>query len=226
MSTVYLIPDDPGLDVIAFHVTTGEFHTANSTLTDNPVEDGSIITDHIIHDPAVFSFEATITESPHALDFYGNGEDVSLSAGVPTVALPGVVLPTSISVRGFGRPDWRDKNLVREARERLEALRLGGVTCSILTSAGEYESMILIHHELPRGPLSLGSGSFKIDLREIVVVSTETVAAPKPKEPRGAQIQAKGAQAEKSIGAQVKAGLKDLFAHTEGKSVAASLLDG
>lgn len=225
MSTVYLIPDDPGLDVLAFHVTTGEFHTANSTLTDNPVEDGSIITDHIIHDPAVFSFEATITESPHTGDFYGNGEDVSIDAGVPSVVAPGVVLPTSVSVRGFGRPDWRDKNLVREMFDRLEALRFAAVTCTVLTSMHEYESMILVHHELPRGPLSLGSGSFKIDTRGIAIVSTETVAAPKPKEPRGAKSQAKGSQAEKDLETQAKEFVGKLFNRTEGKSVLATWLD-
>ena len=225
MSTVYLVPDDPGLDVIAFHVTSNEMHTANSVLTDNPVEDGSIITDHVIHDPDLFSFEATITESPHVLDFYGNGEDVTIDAGVPTV-VAGIVLNSAISVRGFGRPDWREKSLVREAFDRLETLRLAGITCTVITSLHEYESMILVHHEIPRGPLSLGAGAFKIDLREIVIVTTEEVSAPKPKEPRGEKLKAKGAQAEKSLGEQVKAGMKDLFAHTEGKSVLASLVDG
>lgn len=217
MSTVYLIPDDTSLDVIAFHVTTGEFHTANSTLTENPVEDGSIITDHVIHDPIVFSFEAEITETPGRVDFYGNGSDLEASATLPNVVFPGVIIPSKVTIRGFGRDDFRDRSLVAETYERLEILRTRAVPLTVLTSLREYGSMVLIHHELPRGPLSLGRGAFKIDTRQLAIVSTATVAAPVPKEPRGAKQQAKGSQSKKDAAEASKGQLK---------SWAANLLDG
>lgn len=217
MSTVYILPE--GLDVIAFHVTTGEFHTANSTMTENPVEDGSITTDHVIHDPIIFSFEAVITESPGSVDFYGNGEDTETEVAIPTIVFPfpKVVGTTSAKIRGFGRPDWREKSLVEDLYQRLEAIRLGSIPCTVLTSLREYGTMLLIRHELPRGPLSLGRGSFKVDMKQLTTVSTATVDAPVPKEPRGAKIQAKGKQSEKEADAASKGALK---------SWAAGLLDG
>lgn len=216
MSTVYLIPDG-GLDVLAFHATTGEFHTENSTITDSPVEDGSIISDHVIHDPVTFSFEAMITESPSVVDFYGNGEDVTNDVPIPNVVFPGIVLPGSVTVRGFGRPDWRDKSLVAEMADRLTALRTGAIPCTVLTSSREYGSMLVIHVELPRGPKSLGAGTFKVDMRQLSIVNTATVNAPVPKEPRGEKIKAKGQQSKKDADEASKGALK---------SWAAGLIDG
>lgn len=219
MSTVYLIPDKPGLDVIAFHVTTIESHTSDATLTENPVEDGSIFTDHVIQSPLIFSFEAEITESPGAADFYGNGEDLEASIDVPTIIFPfpRVLGASTYKIKTFGRSDWRDRSLVSEMADRLEALKVGAVPLTILTSLKEYESMVVVHWELPRQPLSLGKGAFKVDTKQLSIVSTATVTAPKPKEPRGAKIKATGAQSKADTDAATKGALK---------SWAAGLLDG
>lgn len=208
MSTVYFVPDDPGYDVLAWHVTTVEIHTEDSTVTDNPVEDGSIVSDHVIHAPAVFSWEALISETPHTQDFYASLDDLEETVTVPVVVFPGIVTPSTITLKGLGRADKAAKSLVAEMMDRITAIRVGAITGTILTSARTYENMLIVHAEMPRDALSLGQGSFKLDARQIVKVATETVAAPKPKEPRGEKLKADGTKAKKEAAEGSKAMLK------------------
>lgn len=193
MSTVYILPDDDAQPIIAFHVTMNESHKGETTLADQPVEDGSVITDHLIHAPVQFEFDAIVTNTPIGSTFDEQAVDVSKKISVP-IALPnGEILPYQQEI--LGRSLDREANRPQETYDALTRLRLSGATCTVITSLREYTSMVLISESGERPPMSAGRVQFHCVLRQIVVVATETVSAPQPKEPRGAQLQKKGAQA-------------------------------
>jgi hypothetical protein len=191
MSTVYLLPDDPTLDAVGFDATTGENHDEASTVTENPIESGRSVVDHIIHEPRTFTCEVTVVERGIRSDFYGNASLQPNVVKIPNYLGYGVVLQSVVKVNALL---WAPGKRVLEMQDRLTALRLAGATMTILTSTREYESMILTNVGMPRGPLEGNIGKFALSFRELVTVETATVAAPVPKEPRAVPTAAKGAQ--------------------------------
>lgn len=222
MSTVYLVPDDPLYDAIGFDVTNSENHLFTVTATENPIEGGSLVSDHVITDPLVFSCETTTTESPMPNgDFFGDTGDVSSDQPYSTISreplgLGFTIIPGTVTIKGVGRAD-NAKSLVQAMYDRLVKLQDDRITMTVITTIREYESMILVSIGLPRGELSIGAGRWALSFRQLKIVSTATVAAPIPAEPRGAKLKAKGAQSSKAATEKANANIK---------SMAASLLDG
>ncbi len=194
MSTVYLIPDDFAYDAIGFDTTMTESHEESSTVTENPIEDGSNVIDHIIHGPISFSFEAIVCERGIFPNFYGDATYAPISVQVPIFQNFGVIIPSSERVTVL---QWREGSRVLEMQDRLTKLRLDGITCTVITMTREYSNMLITNVSLPRQPLEKGMGRFLVNMRELVTVSTATVPAPVPLEPRGQPPVNKGAQAQK-----------------------------
>jgi len=185
MSTVYFIPDDETFDYIGFDLTLLEDHKLEVTPTDNPIETGATVSDHVIKVPKTFSADVVVSSNPTHNTFYEGGSYVTDAKGVTTFQIA------------------REANRIREAVARLEALQSGFITGTIVTHARDYESMLIKYIGLPLK--TTGHAEIHIDWRELSVVNTQEVTAPKPAEPRGAPTQAKGAQTG------VDATLKDLF---------------
>lgn len=181
MSTVYLLPDDPSFDAIGWDVTIRESHLGETTPTDNPVEDGSVFTDHLIHKPETFSFDGFVSNTPKGGTFYEAATRAPKKLSVPTYVNGGTAL---VQLQVFSSGIERKANRVLEMWNRLEDLRLKGISMTVITSIKEYSSMVLTSVGLDREELSIGKGLFVVSMRQITVVSTESVAAPKPKEPR------------------------------------------
>jgi hypothetical protein len=191
VSTVYLLPDDPAYDAIGFDVTTMESHEESSTVTENPIEDGSLIIDHILHAPNTFSFEAIVTERGIRPDFYGNADYAPYDTPAPEFRGFGVIIPTTLKVTVL---QWAKGSRILEMQERLTRMRLDGITSTILTSVRPYDRMLITSIALPRESLKKGEGRFSISMRELVTVTTATVQAPQPKEPRAVPKVDKGSQ--------------------------------
>lgn len=190
---IYLVPKDPKYDLIGFDVIEAENHAGASVPTDNPIESGALVTDHVIHEPASFDFRGSTTLSPWQTTFYGDGTEGPVT--ISTITQDPVTRQaqqTPIRISAFR--DSREGDRIREMLERLETLRAKSVLLSVITSVRDYEDMIVIRVELPRGPLSKGIGRFSVYLRQIQIVSTEETIAPAPKEPRGEKLKAKGAK--------------------------------
>jgi hypothetical protein len=195
MSTVYLVPDDPKFDAVGFDVTMNEEHTSTTTATANPVEDGSVVNDHLIHEPDTFACQVLVTNTPLRTTFYGDGDTRLVDVTVPQFEGRGVVIPSQSKLLGF--TGTRDANLVDEMHKRLEALRLAGALMTVLTSTKTYDTMILTSVGLPRGQKTIGQGTFSLSFVKLKIVQTQTVRAPKPKEKRAFGGQAIGSDAPK-----------------------------
>lgn len=202
--SVYIAPDDPAYDAIGYDQTRNESHSTTSTLTKHPVEDGSHFTDHVLIDPDMFSCDVVVSNKPVATNWYGEGLDRYVAATFPAqrfvptgpVFLQGVsvIEEQTLALRGFGIT--RVGNLVLEMQERHDALIRKAVSCSVLTSTKQYDSMVMIASELQRGEKSESFGLFHLSFQKLTIVSTRLVAAPKPKEARGNKVVPKGQQTE------------------------------
>lgn len=199
--TVFLAPDDPTYDAIGFDQSRSEKHSEESELTKHPVEDGSKISDHLIERPASFSCEVCVSNDPPRPNWYAEGQDRIVDVDVLSHTLPGgplflqgqgTIFRSRVSISGFGAV--RIANRVLEMQDRLTRLRVDGVLLSVLTSARQYDRMVLTKIDMMRGGLSIGVGVFSLEFEQVRIVSTKIVKAPKPKEPRGNKIVDKGAQ--------------------------------
>lgn len=178
MSTVYLVPDDPKYPPIGFDCTIREGHALTSRATQQPLESGSVVSDHIIHEPDTFVCSVMTTQQPTRVTFFGDGVTRPVSLG------------DGSSVLGFTID--RPADLIQEMLDRLDALRLAAATMTILTSHRTYEVMRLLSIELPKEPNERGAGKFNLNFSKLLIVQTSIVQAPKPKEPRGATLAKKG----------------------------------
>lgn len=102
---------------------------------------------------------------------------------------------------------------VRETHDALEKLRQTTTIFTVLGTKGTYESMVVEDFTMKRDA-STGTGAeFTIQMKELRQVSTQTVALPAPKTPRGAGSKSLGVQTtdETKNPAQVRSLLKALF---------------
>jgi hypothetical protein len=58
---------DFSIGVVKLDLLMGETHDRTSTITDNPIEDGAVVSDHIQNDPVNLSIEGYITNTPISL---------------------------------------------------------------------------------------------------------------------------------------------------------------
>lgn len=205
----YLLPD--GGKEIDFDLVISETHTNASELTGHPVEKGVDISDHVKHDPLELSLEVWVTNSPITpQDNYGGDlQSVTLQL-IPKPPPANPVqrfftdLSQSIHDAIFGPkpppvitalifPKLFDK--VNDTHVALTALERSGGTMTVVTSTVKYTNMVLtkVGYEKTEG----GAGSFSLDFKQARIVTTSTVTAPAPAEPRGAPSTAKGSQATK-----------------------------
>lgn len=192
--SVYLVPEDAAFEVLDFDVTVSENHSEASTPTAFPLETGGTIADHVIHEPVVFSCVVEITETPL---FAGLNLRAGTTEGSGTIQryVEGAVVTTPITFRGQGRLDVT-KSFVSEMHDKLTAMRVQAIEMTVVTSSRDYENMIITSVDLPREALSIGKGRFSLSFQQILTVTSATVEAPNPAEPRGATLKAKGAQAQ------------------------------
>jgi hypothetical protein len=209
----YLLPDDLSSIIVNFDLTLSEGHETTAQITEHPVEDGVVIADHIREDPDVLTLEVFVTNTP-LNDLGGRGAVFTKALSLPVYEPPLRPLPGSliraikgeilsairpalnVSVLQFDEPFDR----VREIYETLLQIKKGRVLSSAVTSIRTYESMALIGVSVPRTVETGGAASITLSLKQIRTVTTATVAAPKPAEPRGAGAQNKGGQSTKKVG--------------------------
>lgn len=190
MSTVFFVPDDPAFALVGFTCTTDEQHGEILTLTKVPIEDGSSVSDHAIIEPATFSCTVKVSQIVQPGNAEGEGRWGSIPIDVWTPQAGGVLIRSTESAFAF--QETRKANRILEMQNALTELKNHFVTGTVITSAREYERMVITNISLPRGPKSIGEGAFTLVFEELRVVVTQSVTAPQPKEPKGAKAVDKG----------------------------------
>lgn len=201
----YIIPEN-GKE-IDFDLVMSEAHTSSSQVTDHPVEKGVNVADHVKVEPFILALSVYVSNTPLDVDpvYGGNFQNtllvipfegpthISLSAAIDAVKgeLSGPPPPPIIQTLIFNSPF--DK--VADTHKALTAQQAAGGLLNVITSTANYDSMILT--KVLYNKTEAGGGDFSLEFKQARIVSSSTVAAPQPLEPRGAPPKAKGAQAAK-----------------------------
>lgn len=210
MAVFFIAQDDTQtrvLDVAWFAppsaVINNSQHSNVAEPTENPVEQGAPIADHIRPGNAQYSLEATVTMTPHAADlFYGAGRIMPLPMNLPrpydplrrgpppgtpgsgaraiAAAIQGRLTPPAIAPVTLQFPIEYDPVLT--TFNKLDQFRESGNILKILTPERDYDDMIIASLDMvPHGK----SASFNLTCRQIRTVSLQLVSAPIPLEPKG-----------------------------------------
>lgn len=197
--TVFLFPEDPKFGAfLAFDGTESEDHTFAGALTMNPVESGATFSDHYILEPQEFTCDVRMTQTPSEPTLQGEGVVMPLALTYPPMppahGLGDLLEPNSairpLSAMTLQFPNMPDR--IKRTLEQLVALQRAVGKMTVLTDRWQYESMVI--ERIEHSNKNRWDGPMHITFKVLQIVSSETVDAPKPKEPRAQPGSNKGEQ--------------------------------
>lgn len=219
----YIIPDT-GAE-IDFDLVISESITYASTITEYPVEHGVNPADHVKPEAVSISLEVFVTNTPSEPTGQYPGSVQLLPLELPPLPAPqspfaiaGDAIsdafngaPPPLMVQALVFDQIFDK--VADTEKALVTLQRSGGTCVVVTSTGNHSDMVLT--SLKPEKTEAGGKTFSLEFHAIQVVTSQTVTAPKPVEPRGKPQASKGSQGTKPVEDQKSAAKKLLDAATK-----------
>jgi hypothetical protein len=167
-----LYPDAAGIMQSIALLELEPTHDFDTTPTDHPLEEGSDVTDGLRLELEQFSARCFVSNAMH--------EAAETQMGNAVATMQSVEGPNgSLSVYGLSEPVDRVQ-LVFDALLQLRETRR---PCTIVTNRRRYESMAIRRMSFPE--TNLGSMEFTLEARQVRIVSTQTQAAPRPRQVRG-----------------------------------------
>ena len=204
----YYVFATDGSGIAAFDLLESETHTETCSATENNVEDGSPVTDHVVVESSQLSLSLGVTNTPMGTDpDKGRGRVSPVELFTPTFQAPFDGTPGSLfraagSANSGPKPQskWVSTlqfipsfDRISETEQLLLDIKNSAKLCTVITLSRTYDDMVIEKCELRRE--KPGMAMFALDLRQIRFVKTASVQAPKPLEPRGTPSANKGQQA-------------------------------
>lgn len=171
----YLNGKEHRIDELVLDAIITEKHNFSSEITEHPVEDGSMIVDHIYNKPISIDLDCIITNTP--MTWAGLTAFNSLKRYV----------------------DNESNDFAEIAFKKIEEIFIKRKPISIATSLKTYENMVLENLSVERGGRSSSSLHFNCTAKQIRIISRQMVPIPKPKSPRTQSKQKKGPQETKPM---------------------------
>jgi len=166
--------------IIACDVITEESHEMVSETTEFEVEDGSLITDHVIKKGKTLKLTGLISDDPITI----------LQTGFLERATS--IIPENLKSKlGFGLGGKPSKNAFDQFEKIYDEKR----SVEIVTGLKKYDNMILIDLNIPRTSRTVRSLQFTATFKQINIVSTDFTYSPSVK--MKAEL---GAEKKKNIG--------------------------
>lgn len=151
-----------------------ENHRYNSLITSNPIEDGSVISDHIVNLPIILDIEGRFTDTPFGfLESIVAGTAVgALTTGLTGAqAAAGLSQATAQALLGEIRP-----GLSKVKFKLLVALQVARETIDIVTGVQIYSNMIIESLSAPRASRDGRSIRFNATLKEILIAGSDSAS--------------------------------------------------
>lgn len=148
------IAPDVTLILIQFDASIREVYTHDADVTDHPVEDGANVSDHVRDLPDEIEISGWVSNHP-IIAFGEFGQDFAIAGGDPTV---------------------RAEDFYRELRR----IKSEGEPVRLVTSLDQFDEMVLKSIRVRRDKETGNIVDATIRLKQIVIATTETIAAPKP----------------------------------------------
>lgn len=192
---VQLVQDGVGC-VLEFDACINEQHGREATVTTNPIESGSVVSDHIIVNPVTLSLTGVKSDTP----LYDKDRFLRQTIGnAVTAFLPPLGVVTATSAYTYGQraaalddPANKPKSPSKQAYDTLMRLVAGDPSTtppmlpqliSVLTAYARYPDMVIKSLSIPRDAGTSGQLVFTIQLQQIQVVSPQVVDVAKLKNP-------------------------------------------
>jgi D-tyrosyl-tRNA(Tyr) deacylase len=155
-SFVILPASASGLPSFVFDAYEEESHTRAVVITEHPLETGSTVADHVIEQLPEFSVTGHVTNTPIRETIFDGTR-------------PGIFASGVLSFSG-------ERDFAREALELLEKYQANRVLLEVATGMKTYTDMLLREVKTLRS----GAAKFSLTFKQIKIVSTANVKAPKP----------------------------------------------
>lgn len=211
VKSAYLTWGDPltdpasALGQLHFDVVISEEHTRGAEVTDHTVETGIAITDHVRPLPDLLELEVFVSETPIQssdaqvgplpLQINPAGQQGGLLSG-GTTALAGSALiaagllqspyPNTITAQVLQFDT--EHNYVNTCYDTLTRLRNTATIIAVVTPKEVYFNMVIARIEMHRDSSTGTSARFRIEMKEVRLVSSNIVSAPLPSIPRAGEI--------------------------------------
>jgi uncharacterized protein YcfJ len=155
-------------------------HPHDAQATDNPVEEGSDITDHVDVKPKMISFDGIVSEAPISVEKAIIGNVAGAIGGLVGGALGGIagtIATTGLSALGGALLD-EPVSRTQEAFDAMEEIQEKKIPVTIVTGLRVYNNMILTEFT-PVETTAIGKSlSFTATFREIRIVQSEQITLP------------------------------------------------
>lgn len=160
-------------ELIVLDATTQINHNLESSVTDNPIEDGSLISDHVDVKPKRLTITAIMSEAPISLESAIIGNVAGVAGGV-VGGFQGNIATFGIAALG-GQLLNKLGDRVKEAFKAISEIREKKIAVTIQTGLDTYNNMIITSF-LPIETASNGDSlSFTASFKEIKVANFEKV---------------------------------------------------
>lgn len=172
LETVFKIPTKAQISFLKVDASVKESHNRTATVTDNEVEDGSLVSDHVILSPESVTLSCIVSDVPVSILGLGVSQDDVLGAakdflGGNKGAFEGLVK--------------NPRRTPKEAWQYLEQIWKARNPFNVVTALQRYENMVITNLTAPRESSNGKSLMFDIDLRKIRIIKSSNVAIPASK---------------------------------------------
>ena len=161
LKTIFQVPTLPQIGVMTLDISIKETHTRKATVTENEVEDGSIVTDHVNINPEKLTIDGEISEFPIGLGGV---------AGVTAVGLQRKILGSEGLVSGIRKKP-------EDAYQYLVDVFDAGEPIEVITGLQAYEDMVIEELSVPRSSKDGKSLLFSAKLKRVKFAVTELTAS-------------------------------------------------
>lgn len=206
------------IDVLTLDAALEIGHEQTASVTKNPIEDGSKVSDNVVVDNNVLNISGLVSEAP--LSLLGSAFNVftglAATKAVQTLGSPfGAITGAAVGSLGglIAKRNEKDVNFPKKAFQFLTELKEKRTPIVIETSLKTYNNMILTKLSVPQRSNIAGSLEFSATFEQIQLVKTSIVLIPEKnvKKSGASSKQNLGKQATKEATDQNKKGSSILF---------------
>ena len=168
------IPNDPILD---FHidVTLTENHSFESEVTENPVEEGVVISDHIDLKPESLTITGVISDTPLNLSTSAQGAATTAGAFVGKKIVGPLGAVAGVGAGAVAGLLAGPNNRMKTAFDHLRDLQSKRVPFTVITGLKRYTNMVIVSLTINRDSKSGRSFNFTATLKQIRIVESKTI---------------------------------------------------
>lgn len=177
VSFQYTTEDGEAIELIKVDATRAEEHGMTSKATQHEIEDGSVISDHVIKKGRTLTVEGIVSDTPINLLTSAPGNIGGLVGNLTTGTKRGVItgatskIGSSLISKGVGKPS-------KDAMDLFDYIYEQKIPIEIITGLKTYSNMIMESLSIPRRVQNVNSLDFTASFRELSIVESEVVDIP------------------------------------------------